>query len=93
MLDQDQDGFVSFVDFVKKIRVLLWFLAPGQNKKIKETLSGGGSVVSNRPPGTTVLTNQSSEDYFSALDLKSLCLGIVIGMVSTVISMRVLSHY
>jgi CRP-like cAMP-binding protein len=79
MLDQDQDGFVSFDDFVKKIRILVWFLAPGQNKRIKETLAV-------EPLGV-------GQDEYFVWHLKSICVGIVIGMVSTVISVKVLSSY
>jgi len=86
MLDQDQDGFVSFDDFVKKIRVLGWFLAPGQNRKIKETLAGSTMV----PIGTVDSRGFREDD--TNFDLKSICVGIVIGIVSTVISIRVLGH-
>jgi len=41
MLDSDQDGVVSFEDFVKKIRSLGWFLAPKENQRIKRVLGQG----------------------------------------------------
>jgi len=86
MLDQDQDGFVSFDDFVKKIRVLGWFLAPGQNRKIKETLAGSTTVP-------IAIVERGFREDDSSFDVKSICVGIAIGIVSTVISFRVLGHF
>jgi len=71
MLDSDHDGFVSFEDFVKKIRTLVWFLSPKENKRIKRELKKEGKGEGN--------------EVDLGLDFKSILLGAVVGVVATLI--------
>jgi len=70
MLDTDQDGMVSFDDFVKKIRTLGWFLAPTENRRIKKKL-GEEWIGGEGGKGDGIL------------DGKSVMVGFVVGVVVT----------
>jgi len=69
MMDSSKDGYLSIDNFVGKIRILAWFIAPRENQQIKQSFSEKKSQLG-------IVGQKRSENHVTPF---SLTFGIFIG--------------